>query len=228
MKVIFIGHSCFWVETDSFFLLFDYVDGELPSGSDPEKPLFVFASHRHGDHFSPRLRQATENFRQVTYFLSDDIPSSQASWEGIVRMEPHRTRKTEFFTVQTLRSTDEGVAFLLERNGQTLYHAGDLNCWKWEGESEAYNAGMERDYRKEMQTLAGKSVLAAFVPLDPRQGPYYDLGMTGFLQVASPRYLFPMHMWEKYEIISRFQREHGVSLQQITSNGQIFSLPEDF
>lgn len=31
-------------------------------------------------------------------------------------------------------STDEGVAFLVTAEGRTVFHAGDLNWWHWEGE----------------------------------------------------------------------------------------------
>ena len=53
MRVTFLGHSGFLMESESVCLLFDWSEGELPPL--PEKPLFVFASHRHQDHFQPRI-----------------------------------------------------------------------------------------------------------------------------------------------------------------------------
>ena len=50
MKITYIHHSAFLVETESAYLLFDYFQGKLPEFSE-EKPLYVFASHRHPDHF---------------------------------------------------------------------------------------------------------------------------------------------------------------------------------
>ena len=52
MKVTYIHHSAVSVETEHSILLFDYFKGELPD-FDPGKPLFVFASHFHEDHYSP-------------------------------------------------------------------------------------------------------------------------------------------------------------------------------
>ena len=52
MKVTYIHHSSFLVELEKVLLLFDYFQGNIPE-LDPEKDLLVFASHRHGDHFSP-------------------------------------------------------------------------------------------------------------------------------------------------------------------------------
>ena len=51
MKITYIHHSSFMAELDHAVLLFDYFEGNIPE-TDREKPLFVFASHRHGDHFS--------------------------------------------------------------------------------------------------------------------------------------------------------------------------------
>lgn len=51
MKITYIHHSSFLVETEENYFLFDYFEGKLPQLKE-DKPLLVFASHRHGDHFS--------------------------------------------------------------------------------------------------------------------------------------------------------------------------------
>lgn len=48
MKITYIHHSSFMAELDHAALLFDYFEGEIPEVHG-DKPLFVFASHRHGD-----------------------------------------------------------------------------------------------------------------------------------------------------------------------------------
>ena len=62
MKVTFLCHSCFLVELETCSLLFDWYTGPIPE-IDRSKPLYVFASHHHGDHYihqnispHPRLR----------------------------------------------------------------------------------------------------------------------------------------------------------------------------
>ncbi|MEA5027464.1 MAG: MBL fold metallo-hydrolase, partial [Sphaerochaeta associata] len=54
MDCTYLGHSTFLLETEHAVLLFDYTCGplSLPEG---EKPLLVFASHRHGDHFNEAI-----------------------------------------------------------------------------------------------------------------------------------------------------------------------------
>lgn len=50
MKITYIHHSAFLAETEHACLLFDYFKGSLPKL--PEgKRLYIFASHRHPDHF---------------------------------------------------------------------------------------------------------------------------------------------------------------------------------
>ncbi|MEG0368882.1 MAG: MBL fold metallo-hydrolase, partial [Hungatella sp.] len=129
MKVTYVEHSSFLVEMKRHYLLFDYFQGEIPK-MDPKKELLVFASHRHGDHFSPVIFELAKEYPRIHYVISDDI------WENRVPMELHG--KVTFMgageeetigavEVKTYRSTDEGVAFLLSIEGKTIYHAGDLN-----------------------------------------------------------------------------------------------------
>ena len=72
MKVTYIHHSSFMAELEHAALLFDYFEGEIPA-VEGDKPLFVFASHRHGDHFSRAIFDLADQRRNVTYILSDDI-----------------------------------------------------------------------------------------------------------------------------------------------------------
>ena len=82
MKVTFINHSSFFVELESHCLLFDYYQGDIPQVVD--KPLYVFASHSHEDHFSPEIFQLARPGREVYYLLSDDIspPADSAPAPG--------------------------------------------------------------------------------------------------------------------------------------------------
>lgn len=82
--------------------------------------------------------------------------------------------------IETLRSTDAGVAFYVETRGATFFHAGDLNDWTWEGAGDLINGRMRREYRTQIKKLAGKPINLAFVPMDPRQGADQELGMDYF------------------------------------------------
>ena len=77
MKISYIYHSSFVVEEQlknghQMVLIFDYFEGKLPEFS-PEAYLYVFASHKHGDHFNLCIFDLIKRYRNVTYILGNDI-----------------------------------------------------------------------------------------------------------------------------------------------------------
>ena len=229
MTITYIHHSAFLVETDSACLLFDYFDGELPPISE-EKPLYILSSHIHGDHFSEKIFSL--DHQQVTYLLSFDIP--EASVPESLRphthfLQPHETWCDGVLSVETFRSTDEGVAFWCSLDGKQVYHAGDLNHWYWEGEEEQWNRDMTAAYRAEVALMAGKTADAAFIPADPRLGDWFYLGVDDFMKQADARCIFPMHFWGDFSVCAKL-REHPCSekyrnrIQIMEEKGQTFSL----
>lgn len=77
--------------------------------------------------------------------------------ENVLFMKPHEEKVIDACTVSTLKSTDEGVAFLVKTEGKTIYHAGDLHWWDWPGEPEEDNKMMERQYKEELESLKKKA-----------------------------------------------------------------------
>lgn len=209
-KVTYIDHSGFLLETDSCYLLFDYYKRAIPS-LDPVKELLVFASHFHQDHYSKKIWELIKQYPNTKYILSKDIykhdkysRSEEALYVSKDAEYNVELQDGEQLHFTTLRSTDEGVAFLIELAGKRYYHAGDLNLWVWEGESAAYNSNMEKAYYKELDKLRGLKIDVAFIPLDPRLEKYAYLGMETFLEATDTNVVFPMHMWGKYQIIEEF------------------------
>ena len=203
IRITYLGHSGFLAETERFCLLFDWSEGELPPL--PEKPLLVFASHRHQDHFQPRIFTLDDGSRNVTFFLGHDLrltDSRKQRW-GVSPETYERCRvmagneiiSLPGITVEALPSTDEGVAFLVTCDGRTIYHAGDLNWWHWEGEPSPWNENMERDFKQYMEPLRGRPIHLAFAPLDPRQEQAADWGFRYLLELADVRRIVPMHQW---------------------------------
>ncbi|HZJ88449.1 MAG TPA: MBL fold metallo-hydrolase, partial [Sphaerochaeta sp.] len=71
MICTYLGHSTFLLETQNLRLLFDPT--VVPAVEQSEKPLLVFFSHRHSDHYNGSLFSLSKD-HAVTYILSDDIP----------------------------------------------------------------------------------------------------------------------------------------------------------
>jgi len=112
--------------------------------------------------------------------------------------------------METLKSTDAGVAFLLRYNGKTTYHAGDLNLWLWEECTKQENNNMKAMFEREMEHLKDVEIDYAFAPLDPRQEIYYDQGLEYLLHTAKIKYVFPMHFWGKPEVIQQFKQGRAI------------------
>ena len=219
MNITYIHHSCFLAETDRFYYLFDYVKGQLPE-LDAKKPIFVLSSHSHGDHYNssvfPLLGAA--GMKHVRAILSDDI--TPPSDKNVLQVSPSENYDLDCnVTLTTFRSTDLGVAFLIEDSSCVIYHAGDLNDWVWDEETDAYNREMTANYRMQIDllsnTLGKKEIDAAFVVLDPRQEQDYDRGLCYFLDKVPAKQVYPMHYWEEPAIIEKFLKDHPQYTSQI-------------
>ena len=212
MKVTYIHHSGFLVETDRFYYLFDYETGSLPE-MDTKKPIFVLSSHSHRDHYNPDVFSLLKRagMRQIRAVLSDDIAVPEN--ENVLRVVPEMEYELDFqLKLTTFHSTDLGVAFLVEDGGELIYHAGDLNDWVWEEETDTYNREMTQNYRAQIQllsqTLQGREIDTAFVVLDPRQEKDYDRGLLYFLETIPAKLVYPMHYWGQPSVIETFLKDH--------------------
>lgn len=233
MQITYIGHSGFLVELRETLLLFDYYEGSLPQ-LPSEKQLYVFASHRHPDHFNPEIFSLAETHENIFFCLSKDIWECRIPKERrsqAIRLKPGESRDLDSLSLRTLKSTDEGVAFLVQVEGKTVYHAGDLNDWRWPGEPENWNRQMKEHYDNYVEPLRDMHIDAAFLPLDPRQEAYYSLGFDYFLSLTAKgnkeERIYPMHCWEDYRIIDQWLTEHPSHPERqrivpITGRGQHF------
>lgn len=91
--VTYIEHSCFLVETAECYLLFDYYCGEVPLPAlDPAKPLLLFNSHAHHDHFSKEIFALRDRYPLAVFVLSADIPVPATVQPFTCPMLPHEHR----------------------------------------------------------------------------------------------------------------------------------------
>ena len=225
MKIIYIHHSCFLIETPTCYYIFDYEKGYIPE-LEPTKPIFVLSSHGHHDHYNPEIFNILKSMRMQSIYavLSDDISiPSKVDALSVSHGNDYELSLGQKLT--TFASTDLGVAFLIEDQGKLIYHAGDLNDWVWEGEELSYNEQMTKDYREQIhlldEKLDGREIDAAFVVLDPRQEKDYARGLCYFLEHIPVKKLYPMHYWGKPEIIDTFLKEYPEYESKIkrTENG---------
>lgn len=212
MTVTYLYHSGFLVETKASYYIFDYWKGGLPRLS-PEKPVVVFSSHAHPDHYEPKVFDLLkeQGSHDIYAVLGKDIPKGRYP-QGIpcLRTLAHKTFSLPHGEeLETLQSTDAGVAFLLKCDEGAIYHAGDLNDWIWEGEPEEDNSAMHQLYLREIARLKDQSIDVAFVPMDTRLSCHYADGLLEFLEtVPHIGTVYPMHYWEQREKIQEFLADH--------------------
>ena len=243
MKVKYICHSSFFLEWENCYWLFDYYKGELPT-LNQDKELVIFVSHSHGDHYNPIIFTIGKNHPNTRYLISNDVRLSREKcftmgisdeiFDRITFVKPNlelelKLNNGDRLAVHTLKSTDAGVAFLINFQGKQIFHAGDLNCWVWKEETKQYNNNMTANFNLEIKKMKGYIMDIAFVPLDPRQEEMYALGINELLSMTHIKNLFPMHFWENYSIIQKFKREFLVDgnedfFREIYTEGQEWEL----
>ena len=236
MRAAFLTHSGFLVELPSVTLLFDWWNGELPVLR-PGVPLLVFSSHRHEDHFKPEIFALNAQ----AFLLGKDISLSarnRARWglsdetadKCTVLGGGEAVSPLPGVRVEALPSTDEGVAFLVTADGTAVFHAGDLNWWHWEGETEGWNRNMEVNFKRYAEPLRGRRIDLAMLPLDPRLGDDGFRGPAYFLELADIRRFLPMHQWGEFGFTDNFlTRYPGFANRTVPvcREGQIFDFKEE-
>lgn len=219
MKVTYIWHDCFVVESESGTLIFDfwkdplYKPGERPmffDRIDTDKPLYVFVSHHHKDHYTKRIFEWREYAVKIHYILSNDVrkfarhilnPDTVYAGPRPADSEVTVLHSGESFDdgvihVDAFASTDIGNSYVVKIDGMTVFHAGDLNAWIWKDEST------EQEIRKAMGdfTAIVRSVKEkypeidyAMFPVDSRIGRDYFTGAYHFVREVNVGHFFPMH-----------------------------------
>ena len=235
-RVVFLDHSGFLVELPTVTLLFDWWKGELPALR-PGVPLLVFSSHRHEDHFKPEIFTLPAD----AFLLGSDFrltPRNMEKWgltgekaARCARLGKHDTvSPLPGVTLETFPSTDEGVAFLVTADGQSVFHAGDLNWWHWEGEDAGWNRNMEVNFKRYTEPLRGRRMDIAMLPLDPRLGEDGFRGPKYFLELADVRRFLPMHQWGDFGFTTQFLSCYTMFKRQtvyVNRTGQIFTFEEE-
>ncbi|MEA4972063.1 hypothetical protein SDC9_106247 [bioreactor metagenome] len=229
VRVTYLYHSGFMVETNKTCLVFDYytVDGKFDNidlSAFKNKSVFVFVSHSHQDHFDKKIFEWKN--MNIRYILSNDCIYDNGI-DNVTIVNANKGYIIDGIAIETLKSTDEGVAFVVHSDGLTVYHAGDLNWWHWNEESNEFNDMIKKQYTCEIDKIKGISVDIAFVPVDPRLEDKYILAIDYLMRSIDVSYVFPMHFWQDYRIFDALfdderTEDYRDSIEKITKPGQVF------
>ena len=235
MKITYINHSGFLLETKDCYYIFDYYKGELPH-LDKEKEVIVFCSHFHKDHFNPQIFEILDDM-EMTYqaVLANDIRKRNHLTDMKITYVYHDQAYSldNETKVDTLLSNDSGVAFIVKTKEGTIYHAGDLNDWEWDGAGDLINGRVRRAFRHEIKKLSEKPINVAFFPMDPKLMEYQFKGFDYFLQNTSAEFVFPMHKWQDYSGITEYKKrlsnkEMADRVIEIERENQTFAFGENY
>ncbi|MBQ7921520.1 MAG: MBL fold metallo-hydrolase [Clostridia bacterium] len=209
MKVKYYGHSGFSVELENHWLLFDYYTGAAPVLPE-NKAVCVFVSHHHPDHLNPEIFTWQKHHPDIRYILASDIRKDYPEQYGAVNCHFVRGEMTEEYDdiqVQTLRSTDCGVAFLVTVEGKRIYHAGDLCLWLWEGMDRNESRQMMGTFMKYVSPLKNIPIDLAFLTLDNRQEKGAYLNMDYYMRHFMIEACVPMHYFGDTAIADRLKAD---------------------
>jgi L-ascorbate metabolism protein UlaG (beta-lactamase superfamily) len=214
----YLHHSAWVVKTARHMLVFDYVENYLPSTPLPgdlrltgdsfdDRQVVVFVSHGHMDHFLPGIASWALKRPAVQFVVG--WPGADVA--GARVLQPRETWSSGGLVVKAIRSTDEGVGFLVSVDGVTLLHAGDHARW-----SEADDAAFMTEIRwlKDQRQRIDIALfpIATGGTCDPR--PSIWAGVRAAALELTPRVLVPMHVAcaTHGELYRRFKEEIGPAL----------------
>lgn len=213
MKLTYIYHSCFIIESEKFTLIFDfYKDSEdkyiqQHLANLPGK-IYVFSSHSHRDHFNAEILEWKKLRADIQYIFSKDIVDNGLyKGDDAFIIDKLGVYQDQLITVKAFGSTDIGVSFLIEVDGKTIFHSGDLNNWHWKNEStEQEVKEAENFYLSELELVANEvqHLDVLMYPIDHRLGEEYTLGAEQLLEKIKVDLFVPMHFWEHYHYANAF------------------------
>lgn len=239
MKLIYLHHSGFAILANTFTIIIDYNEDSISENQGilhnellkRKGKMYVLASHFHADHFNNNIMKWKEQKEDITYILSRDIyKRRKIGKEEAIWLKKGETYEDSNIKVKAFGSTDVGISFIIETEGKTIFHAGDLNNWHWMDESSEDE--WKRDEKRFIDEIGqikkeyNKIDLAMF-PIDPRLGKEYMRGGIQFIEAINTSIFIPMHFWNDFASANKFQtyaREHGVSSPDIKYRGQEFDV----
>lgn len=249
VKLTYIFHSGFLLETDHCLLVFDHwidLAKVMPAALASPKPMYVFSSHFHDDHFNPRILAWKEQKPNITYLLSKDILRHRRAQQDAadVWLAKGSTWQDEHLKVWATGSNDSGVSWIVEVEGKRIFHAGDLNNWYARFLTDDYQGGTiiskefgeidplkdEKQYLgelKDIRKITDHFDLVMF-PVDGRIGNGYTRGGRQFLERFTVVLFVPMHFvasgFESAWRMKEFCDEKQVRFWSIGYDGETLDL----
>lgn len=242
MRLTYIYHSGFAIETHNFTMIIDYSQDSLGEKKGivydrllmrPYR-LYVLSTHGHSDHFNPEILSWRKRRSDIRYIMSKDIEGLiNENIPNLTYLDKDQVFKDDLVEVDAFGSTDLGVSFRIKTEKKVIFHAGDLNNWHWNEEStpEEINDA-QTAYHKELNHLAASTPMldVAMFPVDPRLGKDYMLGAEEFLQKIPTKLFVPMHFdlaYDKAKNIEPIAKKYNAKVFIPKQRGELYDMEID-
>lgn len=257
IKLTYIYHSCFVLESEQSILIFDYwmdpanVLNKYIS-KNRNKHVYVFASHFHEDHFTKEIFKWKKDyhFSHFIYILSKDILRHRRAQkeDADVWLAKGGKWEDDNIKVAATGSNDSGVSWIIEIEGKRIFHAGDLCNWYarfldgrtlnetiYSEDFEKYINPVDEEKRflgelKDIHKITNSFDIAMF-PIDGRIGNGYTLGARQFIEHFKIGLLVPMHFvmsgFESTWRMNTFCKEKNIPFWCIQYEGEDIVLKDN-
>ena len=234
MKAAYLYHSGFAIFGESANLLIDYFAHrdcpKLPEELFSKKPLYVLSSHGHHDHFSKEILDFPKKYGAKLILARHSAEAAGKTDAPFTVLDKGGRFDDGVLRVEAYGSTDEGISFYIELDGQRIFHAGDLNNWHWQEESTQEEIDEAAEwFHKELAVLAKAhpELDAVFFPVDPRMKTDIGRGAKEFLDAIRCHVFIPMHFWGDFASANAFEKEaaaRGARFIPLHHPGETFEL----
>ena len=191
------------------------MNGVVPPFLKKDKPVYVFSSHFHEDHFNSVIFEWRKQREGITYILSKDIYKHRRATkeDADVWLAKGGAWSDGTISVWALGSTDSGVSWIVEIESKRIFHAGDLNNWYARFLPEA---------------MPGETIYSE--EFDEEINPIAHEKQYQFIERFKVGLFVPMHFvasgFESAWRMKEFTDERGVPFWEISKEGETIELKE--
>jgi len=212
----YLGHAGWAVKTKNHMLIFDFVwvprssnmpenpslaDGYIDPSEIKDLDVFVFVSHRHGDHFDPMIFEWEKSVKNIRYIFGW---GAEQNPRYHYLTEPRTKTTIDGFEIFNINHAFDGIpegAFLVKTDGLVIFHSGDHGC-TGEELDPLFKANI--DYLAQQENKIDLAFISQF---GSRTGGEVNNGDLYTIDKLGPKATFPMHQGGGERFYKKFAQE---------------------
>ena len=227
-RIQYASYSGWIIETSNHLVIFDYIEtppsysgiqqsdiphtienGYITQEFIEERNVLVLISHAHTDHYEPLIHEWQDWTENIQYFFGWNMGENENTKSFTEYRETYQNSDYTIYTVNHpfTREDNSEVAYLLEIDGLTIFHSGDLSVSDPE---------IRPEFKSNIDYLAEISddVDLAFISMARGwYGNFTNGGDIYTMNNLNPNVVFPQHYPNSpinYELFADEASEKGV------------------